>query len=131
MLQWLKRYKWWLIIGSVLMIIGLIIGGIHLEEQRQAEFKQEMNQELKEHQQFIMDTFKDMRPNKNYIGKITIDYDETQHNPMGGINFYGYVNDDKSLYFHGTLNKSQDSKYEITASSFGVKLDDKLSESGD
>ncbi|UQS84268.1 DUF1310 family protein [Bombilactobacillus thymidiniphilus] len=127
MLRWVKRYKRWLIIsGIVLVMIGLIIGGIHLEEQRQAEFKQEMNQELREHKQFIMDTFNSMGSNKNFIKSITIEYGQTEHNPMGGIDFYGYVDYDKRLTVYGNLDKNQNDKFDIGVSSFSDELNIKL-----
>ncbi|UQS84267.1 DUF1310 family protein [Bombilactobacillus thymidiniphilus] len=129
MLRWIKRYKWWLIIGSVLMIIGLIIGGIHLEEQRQAEFKQEMIKQVKEHDQVWIDFLKSFDDNHK-IKKITVDYDSVTHNPMGGIDFAGYVNDNKKLQFQANLDKmSEDGhdKYEAS-DDISNELDDFLSE---
>ncbi|UQS84265.1 DUF1310 family protein [Bombilactobacillus thymidiniphilus] len=127
MLRWIKRYKWWLIIGGIiLLIIGLIVGGIHLEEQQQAEFKQEMNQELKEHKGLIISSIKDSGTNKSFLKDITIYYDKTEHNPMGGIEFYGYVNNDPKLEFGGNLNKTENDHYEIANHDVNSKLFDLL-----
>ncbi|UQS84266.1 DUF1310 family protein [Bombilactobacillus thymidiniphilus] len=126
MLRWLKRYKWWLIIsGIILLMIGLIIGGIHLEEQRQAEFKQEMIKQVREHVSTIEDSIRSY-DKYNRINKITIDYDSVKHNPMGGINVRAYINDDKTLSCENNLNLTSEDgadKYNV-GGGMSNKLDD-------
>ncbi|UQS84264.1 DUF1310 family protein [Bombilactobacillus thymidiniphilus] len=108
MLRWIKRYKWWLIIsGIVLVIIGLIVGGIHLEEQRQAEFKQEMIKEVKEHNKDILEQLNYDDPHKK-VKSLIVDYRTVSHVPMGGIHFDAYINDDESLKFNAILSKDDE-----------------------
>lgn len=53
---------------------------------------------VKKHYKVIENDLRESDKN-NFIKSITIDYGTIDHNPMGGIDVGGYVNENKSLKF--------------------------------
>lgn len=63
------------------------------------------------------------------IKSYEIDYNTIERNPMGGIMFTAYINDDKDLYINDSLNKYDDFSIEGGASALSSKLSKLLKES--
>ena len=51
---------------------------------------------------------KDALTEKGVIKSYEVDYDSVKHNPMGGIMFDIYINNDKELYIRKTLVRGID-----------------------
>lgn len=110
------------LIPFIIMVI-LILGLVVKHKINQLKFQNEMVKIVKRNKHIIED---EVSSSDRYhkIKKIIIDYESVEHNPMGGIMFEGYVNDDKSLEFGGGLNKYSDS---IGIESDGIDYSEKLS----
>lgn len=94
-----------------LAVIAVIVGVFSLFVYMNTPSKQRMNEELKKPEvvKLIEDNLKeydkDTFTEKGIIKTYEIDYNETNYNPMGGINFTVYINDDRNLNIQDTLNK--------------------------
>ena len=90
---------------AILFGVGIIAGCMNKPS------KQRMNEELKKPEvgKLIEDNLKgydkDAFTEKGIIKTYEIDYNETNYNPMGGINFTIYINGDRNLNIQDTLNK--------------------------
>ena len=94
-----------------LAAIAVIVGVFSLFVYMNTPSKQRMNEELKKPEvvKLIEDNLKeydkDAFTEKGIIKTYEIDYNETNYNPMGGINFTIYINGDRNLNIQDTLNK--------------------------
>ena len=60
---------------------------------------------------------------KGIIKSYEVDYDSVKHNPMGGIMFDIYINNDKELYIRKTLIKGIDGNLTSGGGGYSSKLD--------
>lgn len=109
----------------VLMISIIVLGGC-----MNRPTQEEMNAELKNPEvvllieEMLRNRDKDAFTDKGIIKSYQIDYDETYHNPMGGIHIYIYINNKKELYIKCILSKND--KYYIDGSATSKELVDIL-----
>ena len=115
-----------IILASLLVIVGLSIGGYKVMKQVEHD---EMVRVVKgeEVKEIIEDylNYIDGKAftNKGVIQSYEIDTESIQHNPMGGINFSVYVNEDNELYVRYTLEKnSQTNKVDFSSGGYSGKL---------
>lgn len=66
---------------------------------------------------------KDALTEKGVIKSYEVDYDSVKHNPMGGIMFDIYINNDKELYIRKTLVKGIDGNLTSGSGGYSSKLD--------
>ena len=66
---------------------------------------------------------KDALTEKGVIKNYEVDYDSVKHNPMGGIMFDIYINNDKELYIRKTLVKGIDGNLTSGGGGYSSKLD--------
>ena len=66
---------------------------------------------------------KDALTEKGVIKNYEVDYDSVKHNPMGGIMFDIYINNDKELYIRKTLVRGIDGKLTSGGGGYSSKLD--------
>ena len=66
---------------------------------------------------------KDALTEKGVIRNYEVDYNSVKHNPMGGIMFDIYINNDKELYIRKTLVKGIDGKLTSGGGGYSSKLD--------
>ena len=66
---------------------------------------------------------KDALTEKGVIKSYEVDYDSVKHNPMGGIMFDIYINNDKELYIRKTLVKGIDGNLTSGGGGYSRKLD--------
>ena len=66
---------------------------------------------------------KDALTEKGVIKSYEVDYDSVKHNPMGGIMFDIYINNDKELYIRKTLVKGIDGNLTSCGGGYSRKLD--------
>ena len=66
---------------------------------------------------------KDALAEKGIIKSYEVDYDSVKHNPMGGIMFDIYINNDKELYIRKTLIKGIDGNLTSGGGGYSSKLD--------
>ena len=66
---------------------------------------------------------KDALTEKGIIKSYEVDYDSVKHNPMGGIMFDIYINNDKELYIRKTLVKGIDGNLTSGGGGYSSKLD--------
>ena len=66
---------------------------------------------------------KDALTEKGVIKSYEVDYDSVKHNPMGGIMFDIYINNDKELYIRKTLVKGIDENLTSGGGGYSSKLD--------
>ena len=103
-----------------LAVIAVVVGVFSLFVYMNTPSKQRMNEELKKPEvvRLIEDNLKeydkDAFTEKGIIKTYEIDYNETNYNPMGGINFTIYINGDRNLNIQDTLNKYS-SEYSLGA----------------
>ena len=94
-----------------LAVIAVIVGVFSLFVYMNTPSKQRMNEELKKPEvvklidEAIKGFDKDAFTDNGIIKTYEIDYNETDYNPMGGINFTIYINGDRNLNIQDTLNK--------------------------
>ena len=94
-----------------LAAIAVIVGVFSLFVYMNTPSKERMNEELKKLEvvKLIEDNLKeydkDAFTEKGIIKTYGIDYNETNDNPLGGINFTIYINGDRNLNIQDTLNK--------------------------
>ena len=121
-----------IILASLLVIVGLSIGGYKVMKQVEHD---EMVRVVKgeEVKEIIEDylNYIDGKAftNKGVIQSYEIDTESIQHNPMGGINFSVYVNEDNELYVRYTLEKnSQTNKVDFSSGGYSGKLNTLIKE---
>ena len=66
---------------------------------------------------------KDALTERGIIKSYEVDYDSVKHNPMGGIMFDIYINNDKELYIRKTLVKGIDRNLTSGGGGYSSKLD--------
>ena len=66
---------------------------------------------------------KDALTEKGVIKNYEVDYDSVKHNPMGGIMFDIYINNDKELYIRKTLVRGIDGNLTSGGGGYSSKLD--------
>ena len=66
---------------------------------------------------------KDALTEKGVIRNYEVDYNSVRHNPMGGIMFDIYINNDKELYIRKTLVKGIDGNLTSGGGGYSSKLD--------
>ena len=66
---------------------------------------------------------KDALTEKGIIKSYEVDYDSVKHNPMGGIMFDIYINNDKELYIRKTLVRGIDGNLTSGGGGYSSKLD--------
>ena len=114
-----------------LAAIAVIVGVFSLFVYMNTPSKQRMNEELKKPEvvKLIEDNLKeydkDAFTEKGIIKTYEIDYNETNHNPLGGINFTIYINGDRNI--QDTLNKYS-SEYSLGAKLISPELSHLLRE---
>ena len=111
---------------SILAVTALAIGGYKIMKQIEHNemVKIVKSEEVKE---IIEDylNYIDRRAftNKGVIKSYEIDKNSIRHNPMGGINFSVYVNENSELYVRYTLEKnSQTNKVEFSSGGYSERL---------
>ncbi len=123
MKDFFKRY-WFFIILFVLIIGAVNIGiGVHAK-QRLAE-ESNLSKFVKDNKNIIIADLKESDPNKR-IKSVQVDYEKVEKNPMGGVNVYGYVNNDKTLQWSTVIVKF-DTKVESTGVDASAELSSFLS----
>ena len=92
-----------------LAVIAVIVGVFSLFVYMNTPSKERMNEELKKPEvvRLIEDNLKE-------YDKDAFTENETNYNPMGGINFTIYINGDRNLNIQDTLNKFS-SEYSLGA----------------
>ena len=86
-----------IILASLLVIVGLSIGGYKVMKQVEHDemVRVVKGEEVKEIIEDYLNYIDEKAfTNKGVIQSYEIDTESIQHNPMGGINFSVYVNDD-------------------------------------
>ena len=112
-----------LILGVVLLGIVLVIGGCKVLRKSQ---KEQMLEIVKsdEAKKAIEECLKDYEPKAfmpdGVIQSYKIDYDSVKRNPMGGIMFVMYINNNQKYDINAILDKKNE-KLEI--SSYGVSME--------
>ena len=112
-----------LILGAVLLGIVLVIGGCKVQRKSQ---KEQMLEIVKsdEAKKAIEECLKDYEPKAfmpdGVIQSYKIDYDSVKRNPMGGIMFVMYINNNQKYDINAILDKKNE-KLEI--SSYGVSME--------
>ncbi|EOH57056.1 hypothetical protein UA3_00567 [Enterococcus faecium EnGen0263] len=132
----MKKKKRWLIpLIGVLILLG-IGGKLVIDKQNKAEkLQKEMIEVVKseEAKQVVEEGLKNLDPKaltpEGVIQSYEIDYNSIEHNPMGGIMFTAYLNNDKELYIHDSLNKYRNEELEGGGSALSPKLSELLKES--
>ncbi|MGR3741541.1 DUF1310 family protein [Companilactobacillus sp. DQM5] len=125
-----KKRKILIVILSLAIIVIGIGVKIHMDNVR---FHEEMVKVVKsdEGQKAINSFFKKIDKNaftqNGKIKKITIQYDQIVHNPMGGIDVIGFVNDNEKFDFDIGLNK-YNNKLKADSGTYSSELDDFLTE---
>ena len=114
-----------------LAAIAVIVGVFSLFVYMNTPSKQRMNEELKKPEvvklidEAIKGFDKDAFTEDGIIKTYEIDYNETNHNPLGGISFTIYINGDRNLNIQDTLNKYS-SEYSLGAKLLSEELSDLL-----
>ncbi|PMR66761.1 hypothetical protein C1I62_01160 [Streptococcus intermedius] len=120
-----------LILGAVLLGIVLVIGGCKVQGKSQKEQMLEIVKSEKV-RVLIEDRLKsyDKRAltDNGIIKSYEIDEKTIKHNPMGGIDFTVYLNNNKDYYTHYRVEKSQTSDYYLGGGSKSVGLKKMLGE---
>lgn len=98
-----------LILVAILVVIGIAIGGYKIMQKVEHDKMVEIVYS-KEVKKIIEDDLKDYDKNalsdKGFIKSYKIDATTIEHNPMGGIMFDVYVNNDHKLLIFFTLEKN-------------------------
>ena len=115
-----------IVLVSLLVIIGLSIGGYKVmkkvkhDEMVRIVKGEEIKEIIEDYLNYIDGK---ALTNKGVIQSYEIDTESIQHNPMGGINFSVYVNEDNELYVRYTLEKnSQTNKVDFSSGGYSGKL---------
>ena len=121
-----------IVLVSLLVIVGLSIGGYKVMKQAEHDemvriVESEEVKEIIEHYLNYIDG--KAFTNEGVIQSYEIDTESIQHNPMGGINFSVYVNEDNELYVRYTLEKnSQKNKVDFSSGGYSGKLHNLIKE---
>ena len=105
---------------KVLKLVAILLGIGILGGCMNTPSKERMNEELKKPEvvklidEALKGFDKDAFTDNGIIKTYEIDYNETDYNPMGGINFTIYINGDRNLNIQDTLNKYS-SEYSLGA----------------
>ena len=113
------------IVAVIVVITGGVAGGKYYMDKKEEQQHAEMVTFVKKHYKVIEDDLRESDRNE-LITKISINYSTVEHNPMGGIDVRGYVNNDKSLEFDTIIDKENvagKSKIEVTNMTVSSKLD--------
>ena len=120
------------VLVSLLLIIGLSIGGYKVmkkvkhDEMVRIVKGEEIKEIIEDYLNYIDGK---ALTNKGVIQSYEIDTESIQHNPMGGINFSVYVNEDNELYVRYTLEKnSQTNKVDFSSGGYSGKLHNLIKE---
>ena len=109
-----------------LMVVFLIGGCSKITE---SPSKEEMTKVVKSEEgkkiieEALKNIEKDALTEKGVIKSYEVDYDSVKHNPMGGIMFDIYINNDKELYIRKTLVKGIDGNLTSGGGGYSSKLD--------
>ncbi|MBF1209666.1 MAG: DUF1310 family protein [Gemella morbillorum] len=114
---------------SIIMVVMVVflIGGC--SKMTGTPSKEEMTKVVKseEGKKIIEEGLKNMEKDalteKGVIKSYEVDYDSVKHNPMGGIMFDIYINNDKELYIRKTLVRGIDGKLTSGGGGYSSKLD--------
>ena len=108
---------------AVLAVVGLIRGGMYLEEKKiESIVKSDDGKEAIENMLKKMDS-KALTP-EGKIKSYKIDFDKVGKNPMGGIYILLIINDDPEMKLDTTLEKgTRGEKYKTGAKGISPKLD--------
>ena len=114
---------------SIIMVVMVVflIGGC--SKMTGSSSKEEMTKVVKseEGKKIIEEGLKNMEKDalteKGVIKSYEVDYDSVKHNPMGGIMFDIYINNDKELYIRKTLVRGIDGKLTSGGGGYSSKLD--------
>ncbi|OXT13553.1 MULTISPECIES: DUF1310 family protein [Streptococcus] len=121
-----------IILASLLVIVGLSIGGYKVMKQVEHDemVRVVKGEEVKEIIEDYLNYIDEKAfTNKGVIQSYEIDTESIQHNPMGGINFSVYVNEDNELYVRYTLEKnSQTNKVDFSSGGYSGKLHNLIKE---
>ncbi|MDG3132725.1 DUF1310 domain-containing protein [Streptococcus suis] len=129
----MKKYLGWLI--GIIIVLGLIIvGEVKHRMDQQKQLQQEMVKIVKseEVQGVIEEGLRNLDTkaftDNGVIKSYQIDETSIKRNPMGGIVFSIYINDDSDLYQRITLNRNTyTGKYSFSGG-YSSKLDTLLQE---
>ena len=111
----------------MVVIVVFLIGGC--SKMTGTPSKEEMTKVVKseEGKKIIEEGLKNMEKDalteKGVIKSYEVDYDSVKHNPMGGIMFDIYINNDKELYIRKTLVRGIDGKLTSGGGGYSSKLD--------
>ena len=110
----------------VLMVVFLIGGcskmtGTPSKEEMTKVVKSEEGKKIIE--EGLKNIEKDALTEKGVIKSYEVDYDSVKHNPMGGIMFDIYINNDKELYIRKTLVRGIDGNLTSGGGGYSSKLD--------
>ena len=111
---------------SIIMVVFLIGGcskmtGTPSKEEMIKVVKSEEGKKIIE--EGLKNIEKDALTEKGVIKSYEVDYDSVKHNPMGGIMFDIYINNDKELYIRKTLVKGIDGNLTSGGGGYSSKLD--------
>lgn len=125
-----RRNRW---VVSIFVIIAVIGGGtaimIEKNNEKQKKEHEYMVKVVKsdEAKKIIEKGLKRLDPNAlsedGVIQSYTIGYNSIKHNPMGGINFTIFVNNDTDLYVYYTINKNSDGVLKDEGGGNSMKLE--------
>ena len=111
----------------IALMVVFLIGGC--SKMTGTPSKQEMIKVVKseEGEKAVEETLKkldkDALTEKGVIKNYEVDYDSVKHNPMGGIMFDIYINNDKELYIRKTLVRGIDGNLTSGGGGYSSKLD--------
>ena len=114
---------------SIIMVVMLLflIGGC--SKMTGTPSKEEMTKVVKSEEgkkiieEGLKNIEKDALTEKGVIKSYEVDYDSVKHNPMGGIMFDIYINNDKELYIRKTLVRGIDGNLTSGGGGYSSKLD--------
>ncbi|MGR3741154.1 DUF1310 family protein [Companilactobacillus sp. DQM5] len=119
-----KKRKILIVILSLAIIVIGIGVKVHMDNVR---FHEEMVRVVKSDKaqevikkEIIENVDKKAFTNEGKIHSFKIKYDTIKHNPMGGIDFEGYVNNDSKLEFDTNLDKYND---DLELGAFGESVE--------
>ncbi|MBF0819820.1 DUF1310 family protein [Streptococcus acidominimus] len=126
----MKSWQKWLL--GFIVSAGVIIGiGVLEQMNKQEQLKQEMIKvvESEEVKQIIEQRLTNLDTkaltDQGIIRSYRIDGSSITNNPMGGIRFTVFINEDTELYLRFTLHKTKDEKYHFSGG-YSAKLDELL-----
>ena len=126
-----RRKQIVIVISAVLLGVASVPAGVvgyfYLENQR---MKTEMVKIVKDHHQELMNYMQGKQVDPHHrVKTFTVEYEKTEHSPMGGIMVYGYVNHNKKYAVSLMLDKEDvddRDKLEVVSSSTTIALEEKL-----